>query len=104
MRHPSRISLFAVIAALSLLAGCGRDANSPLAPSGNSAVSRTQVQGLASAVRADIAHAIEVQNRATPNLLRQTGVIGSGTSVDEQAAWRQELLDRADDFQLHWVP
>lgn len=28
-----------------------------------------------------------------------------GTSTEEeQKAWRQELLDRADDFQLHWVP
>jgi hypothetical protein len=28
-----------------------------------------------------------------------------GTSTaEEQEAWRQELLDRADDFQLHWVP
>lgn len=28
---------------------------------------------------------------------------GSSTP-EEQAAWRQMLLDRADDFQLHWVP
>jgi len=26
------------------------------------------------------------------------------SSAAEQAAWRQELLDRADDFQIHWVP
>jgi hypothetical protein len=84
MRHPSRLSLFAVLTVLTLLAGCGRDATSPVAPSGNSSASLARVQGLATAVRADIAHAIDVQNRATPGLLQQTGVIGSGTSVDEQ--------------------
>jgi hypothetical protein len=26
------------------------------------------------------------------------------SSAEQQAVWRQELLDRADDFQLNWVP
>jgi hypothetical protein len=84
MRHAPRVSLLAFVITLSLIAGCGRDATSPLAPSGNSSASRTMVQGLATAVRPDIAHAIDVQNRAMPDLFRQNGVVGSGTSVDEQ--------------------
>jgi hypothetical protein len=90
MRHPPRLrstlslSLITTAVALSLLAGCGRDATSPVAPTSGSSVSQNAVRGLATAVRADIARTIEVQNRATPELLRHTGVIGSGTSVDEQ--------------------
>ena len=83
LRSPLSFSLIATAVTLSLLAGCGRDANSPTAPS-SSAVSHNTVQGLATAIRPDIARTIDVQNRATPDLLRHTGVIGSGTSVDEQ--------------------
>jgi hypothetical protein len=90
MRHPPRLrsplslSLLATAVALSLFAGCGRESTSPTAPASGSSASRIAVQGLATAVRADIARTIDVQNRATPDLLRHTGVIGSGTSVDEQ--------------------
>src|SRR4029450_3964268 len=91
MRFPPRlrsafpVSLAAVAVAVALIAGCGREANSPMAPgSGSTAASRVAVQGLATAVRPDIAAAIGIQNRITPDLLRHTGIIGSGTSVDEQ--------------------
>src|SRR5262245_2865322 len=91
MRFPPRLrsafplSLAAVAVAVALIAGCGREASSPTAPGSGSAVSsRMAVDGLATAVRSDIAATIAVQNRITPDLLRHTGVIGSGTSVDEQ--------------------
>jgi len=74
----------AVVVTLSVLAGCGREASSPMAPTSSSSAARVSTAGLATAVRADIARTIDVQNRATPDLLRLPGVIGSGTSVDEQ--------------------
>ena len=90
MRFPPRlrsafpVSLAAVVVTVALIAGCGREANSPMAPGSGSSASRVAVDGLATAVRPDIAATIDVQNRITPDLLRHAGVIGSGTSVDEQ--------------------
>jgi len=48
-----------------------------MAPSSSAPVAGT-------ALRLDLSHTMDVQNRATPNLLRIPGVIGSGTSVDEK--------------------
>src|SRR2546427_12945857 len=88
MRHPPRfrswlpLSLAALAVTLALAAGCGRQSTSPMAPSSSgSAASRVTVE--ATALRPDIAATIDVQNRITPDLLRHTGVIGTGTSVDE---------------------
>jgi hypothetical protein len=82
--------LTVVVAAVALLGfvGCGLDRSNPAAPD-RAAVSS---QGLATpsslgpavATRPDIAAVIAVQDRATPALLRQSGVIGTGTSLDEQ--------------------
>jgi hypothetical protein len=82
MRHPPRfrssliVSLAAVAVTLAVVAGCGRESTPPMAPSSSASNAAT--------LHLDLSHAIDVQNRATPNLLRIPGVIGSGTSVDEK--------------------
>jgi len=83
MRHPPRfrsplfVSVAAVAVTLAVVAGCGRESTPPMAPSSSAPAAGT-------ALRLDLSHTMDVQNRATPNLLRIPGVIGSGTSVDEK--------------------
>jgi len=85
MRHPPRfrswfpLSLAAVVVTLGLVAGCGRDATSPMQPSSSS----SGLSALPTAMRPDLARTIGVQDRVTPEMLRHPGVIGTGTSVDE---------------------
>jgi hypothetical protein len=43
----------------------------------------TSSSGSATALRADLARTIGVQDRITPDMLRHPGVIGTGTSLDE---------------------
>src|SRR5215831_2027037 len=83
LRSPLTLSAAAALVTLSLMAGCGRESTSPMAPTTGQSATHMQ-NGLATAVRADIARTIDVQNRATPALLRHEGVIGSGTSIDDQ--------------------
>lgn len=85
MRHPPRfrswfpLSLAAVVVTLGLVAGCGREATSPMQPSSSS----SGLSALPTALRPDVARTIGVQDRITPEMLRHPGVIGTGTSVDE---------------------
>jgi hypothetical protein len=73
------------VLALVLAAGCGRQ-DKVTAPGSSSGVLGSAASGLvpATALRPDIAAVIDVQNRATISLLRNPGVIGTGTSLDEQ--------------------
>jgi len=76
-RSPFLISLAAAAVTLAVVAGCGRENTTPMAPSSSTAAGPA-------ALHLDLSHTMDVQNRATPNLLRIPGVIGSGTSVDEK--------------------
>lgn len=87
-RHLATLSVVAAALAVLALGGCGTDRVNPAAPE-RAAVSASQLDpasalGPAVATRPDIAAAIAVQDRATPALLRHGGVIGTGTSLDEQ--------------------
>jgi hypothetical protein len=91
MRTFRYVAMFSVVvAALAVLAlgGCGSDRVNPAAPDrtavGASNLDPAAALGPALATRPDIAATIAVQDRATPALLKHGGVIGTGTSLDEQ--------------------
>lgn len=87
-RYVAMFSIVAAALAVLTLGGCSSDRTNPAAPD-RAAVSAQDLDpaaalGPAVATRPDIAAAIAVQDRATPALLKHGGVIGTGTSVDEQ--------------------
>jgi hypothetical protein len=86
-RHLATFSVVAAALAVLALGGCSSDRVNPAAPEAPGVVAQSAGQpvlGPAAATRPDIAAAIAVQDRATPGLLKHAGVIGTGTSTDEQ--------------------
>lgn len=78
-----------LVAAVALFGfvGCSRDGANPAAPDRAASGPGLEQAGAlapATAARPDIAAAIAVQDRATPGLLKRSGVIGTGTGLDAQ--------------------
>jgi hypothetical protein len=88
LRSLAIVSAVAVVLTVLVVAGCSVDRSSPTAPERASAIGQTAapaaVLGSAPANRPDVVATMAVQDRATPTLLGRPGVIGTGTSLDEQ--------------------
>jgi len=108
MRLPGflrRSSLIIAIAVVAIgIAACSRDQSNLLAPSSNNSATASPSfsSRLIPSDAPEIRAAIAVQNRATPDLLRQSGVIGTGTSAD--AAGRPVILVYTDRDGVAGVP
>jgi hypothetical protein len=83
----SALVLLAVGAVALVAVGCSRDQGAPLGPLSSGAVSETAPAFSGRLIAHDSApmlSAVAAQNRATPDLMRIPGVIGTGASADER--------------------
>jgi hypothetical protein len=109
MRFPTEIRR-SVLVGLSLatlaaiiVAGCSRDEANPIAPANNASPSALSFSSRTIPADApEVRAAIAAQNRATHDLLRIDGVIGTGTSADERG--RPFIIVYADRAEVAGVP
>ena len=85
---PLRSELFLVLAvlalALLLAAGCGEDHSGPIAPKSTNTTALDYGSRFVPGDSPAMMSAMAAQNRATPELLKRSGIIGTGTSADAQ--------------------